>query len=290
MPIKTALITAAGYGSRFFPVSKSVQKEMLPVLNRPVIDYLVDDCIQAGIERIILTVREGQNIVEHYYTEQPKLRSFFEAMGTAEKYKAVEQLHQKAHFQFLIQRDSDGYGTAVPVKLAQSFLQEEEAFLYLTGDDFIFHPNGHTEAAALVELWEKTKAQAVMSCREVAAEDTHRYGIVETTLKEGVQHLTSLVEKPPQGTTTSRLANISKYVLTPAAFSVLANQALDQKSGEAYITDTILELAQTGDVVVHVPQGEYLDCGSVAGWLKANLTLAEQDPELWHEIRDSFTS
>lgn len=286
MPIRTALITAAGYGSRFFPVSKSVQKEMLPVLNRPVIDYLVDDCIRAGIEKIILTVREGQNIVQHYYTEQPSLRTHFESMGTAEKYRAVEELHQKASFHFVTQRNADGYGTAVPVKLAQELLQDEEAFLYITGDDFVFHSDDSSEAKQLISLWERSGAQAVLSAREVPAEDTHRYGIVETREEDGVSYLSSLVEKPPQGTTTSRLANISKYVLTKDIFAGLQNQQPNPDSGELYITDTVAALDR---VAVHVPYGKYLDCGSVAGWLKANLTVARQDPTLWNEITESFT-
>jgi len=284
MPITTALITAAGYGSRFFPVSKSVQKEMLPVLNRPVLDYLVDDCIAAGITSIILIVREGQDLVRHYYSEQPQLRTFFEQMGSAKKYEAIENLHQKARFTFVTQRDVDGYGTAVPVRLAKQYLQKEEAFLFLTGDDFMYHPNGETEAGALVELWEATKAAAVISAREVDPEQTSRYGIIETEERDGHRFMRSLIEKPAQGTTDSRLANISKYVLTPAIFPFLHGQAVDSGSGEFYITDTLLSLSKEHSVAVHVPKGEYLDCGNVAGWLKANLHLAKHDPALWAEV------
>ena len=285
MSIKTAVITAAGYGSRFFPVSKSVQKEMLPVLNRPVLDYLVDDCIAAGINHIILTVREGQDLVRHYYSEQPQLRTFFESMGSVKKYEAIENLHKKAKFTFVTQRDIDGYGTAIPVKLARQYVEDEEAFLFLTGDDFTYNPRG-SEAGALATLWEKTQAGAVMTAREIDESLVSKYGIIETEKNKGYDFVKTLVEKPAVGTTTSRLANISKYVLTPAVFPLIETQKVDKKSGELYITDTILALKEQMPVAVHVPKGEYLDCGNVASWLKANLRIAKQDPELWKEIQD----
>jgi UTP--glucose-1-phosphate uridylyltransferase len=288
MAIRTALITASGFGSRFFPVSKSVQKEMLPVLQRPVLDYLVDDCIAAGITNIILTVREGQPLVPYYYTEQPAVKQFFEERGWGAKYEALEDLHHKATFRFVLQRHEDGYGTGVPVKLAEEFLKGEEAFLYLTGDDFIYNPTGSSSASQLIEVWERTQSAAVLSCREVEASQTHKYGIVETVEESGFRKLKSFVEKPPQGTTDSRLANISKYVFTPSIFPLLKDQAVNADSGELYITDTVANLAKSKVVSVHVPHGEYLDCGNVAGWLKANLTVAASDPVLWSEVCNYF--
>ncbi len=284
MAIRTALITASGFGSRFFPVSKSVQKEMLPVLNRPVLDYLVDDCIAAGITNIILTVREGQPLVPYYYTEQPAVKQFFDERGWGEKYAALETLHNKATFTFVTQSHEDGYGTGVPVRLAQKYLENEEAFLYLTGDDFTYSGQGSSSASQLMSVWEETRAAAVLSCREVESELTHKYGIVETREEGGKQFLTTFIEKPAQGTTASRLANISKYVFTPSIFPLLENQGVDQKSGELYVTDTVLSLSKQQPVAVHVPQGDYLDCGNVAGWLKANLKLASADPALWGEL------
>lgn len=284
MAITTALITASGFGSRFFPVSKSVQKEMLPVLNRPVLDYLVDDCLMAGITNIIITVREGQPLVPYYYTEQPAVKQFFEERGWGEKYAALEDLHSKASFTFVTQRHEDGYGTAVPVQLAKQYLEGEEAFLYLTGDDFTYSGQGSSAAAQLMQVWEETKAEAVLSCREVDAELTHKYGIVEAREEHGHRFLTTFVEKPAQGTTTSRLANISKWVFTPSVFPLLENQRVDEKSGELYITDTAITLAKDHPVAIHVPQGDYLDCGNVAGWLKANLRVASEDTALWAEI------
>lgn len=259
------------------------------MLNRPVLDYLVDDCIAAGIQNIILITREGQDLVRHYYTEHPELRTFFEQMGSSGKYNAIEKLHEKAKFTFVDQRDSDGYGTAVPVMLARPYVEREEAFLFLTGDDFMHYRDGHTAAEELISEWQETQAGAVMSCREIEADDTHRYGIVEVDEREGHRFMRSLVEKPAQGTTDSRLANISKYVLTPAIFPLLEGQTPHEGSGELYITDTISELSHSKPVAVHVPQGEYLDCGNVAGWLKANLRIAQEDPVLWDELREEFS-
>lgn len=289
MPIKTALITAAGYGSRFFPISKSVQKEMLPILNRPVVDYLVEDCIQAGIEHIILVVRAGDHLVEHFYTEQPRILEQLRRLGTEHKYATLANLHAKAHFTFALQQDDDGYGTGIPVKNARTYLEHEDAFLYLTGDDFIYHANGESEASQLVALYEKT-GSAVLSARTVPEDQTHRYGIVETEDRDGLRYLKSMVEKPKPGTTTSNLANISKYILTKDVFALLEKQSVDSASKELYITDTVTALAEQAPVAVHVPRGEYLDCGSVAGWLRANLWVAHQNPELWQQVTDGIIS
>ena len=283
MSIKTALITAAGYGSRFFPISKSVQKEMLPILNRPVVDYLVEDCIKAGIEHIILVVRAGDHLVEHFYTEQPRILEQLRKLGTEHKYDALANLHAKAHFTFTIQQDDDG----VPVKNARTYLEHEEAFLYLTGDDFMYHPNGQSEAAELISLYEKTKSP-ILSARAVAPDQTHRYGIVETEERDGYKYLKSMIEKPKQGTTSSNLANISKYILTKEVFTILDKQAVDSASKELYITDTVSALSNFAPVAVHVPCGEYLDCGSVAGWLRANLWVARQDKELWKQVTEGI--
>ena len=129
MKIKKAIITAAGFGTRFFPVSKSIQKEMLPLLNKPIIDYVVDDCLRAGIEEIIFVVNDTNDQIRHYYSEDKKIYNHLKFLNKLKKYEKSEGLHTKAKFSYIIQQAEGIYGTAVPVMLSYDHVKDEEAFL-----------------------------------------------------------------------------------------------------------------------------------------------------------------
>ncbi|MCA9370176.1 MAG: NTP transferase domain-containing protein [Pseudomonadales bacterium] len=284
MQIKKAVITSAGFGTRFLPVTKTVQKEMLPILNRPLVDYVVEDCIKAGIEEIIFVVSEHNKQIRHFYSKNTRLQEYLERMGKPEMYAAVEHLHSQVQCTFVVQPDAEQYGTAIPVKLAREHLENEDAFLVFMGDDFIYNADGSSEAERMIERFTTTQSVALATCIEKPAELLHKYGVVRLNEKNGERYLLEMVEKPALGTAPSNLVNISKYVFTPAVFDILESQELNQASGELYITDTVTTLVGQGDVVIHTPSGEYLDGGYVAGWIKANLTVAKNDPELMREL------
>lgn len=286
MKIKKALITAAGFGTRFLPVSKTIQKEMLPILNRPMIDYVVQDCLDAGIEEIILVVKENENqLVQHYYSESRSLKQHMEKLGKGDKYSQADLgLPEKIKFRFITQTIADKYGTAVPVEIAEKYLKDEEAFLVFMGDDFIYNPHV-IEAKEMIELFEKSGAQGLVTCIAKPEEELYRYGVAETKQENGYTFLTNLIEKPAPGTAPSNLTNISKYIFTPKIFELLKNQEPNPQSGEYYITDTATQMAKDNPVVIYTPQGRYLDGGNVLNWLKANLIVAKDDPELRSELQ-----
>lgn len=283
--ITTALIACAGFGTRFLPISKTIQKEMLPILNRPLIDYVVADCVAAGIEEIIFVVNEHNYQVMHFYQENHRLRQYLEEHGKAELYAQIADLHQRARFRFIKQTASDPYGTAAVLQLAREQLQEQEAFLVLTGDDFIFAPAGPNPIAAMLTAYEASGAAGLVTCVEKPTQLLHKYGVVSCQTRAGRQYLQQIVEKPAPGTAPSNLVNISKYILPASVWPILERQQPDPRLGELLITDTIQQLAATEEVLVHVPQGEYLDGGYPLAWLLANLTVAKQDPELWAAVR-----
>lgn len=274
MSIRKALITCAGFGTRFLPVTKAVQKEMLPIWNRPVIDYTVSACIAAGVEEIVFIVRSGDTQVREFYSESKKLYAFLEKAGKLALYPEIERLHTQAKYTFLEQPGDAVYGTGTPVKLAKEFLEREEAFLVLMGDDFVYQSGGATHIRQMVELYEQVKPAAVMSCIRRPAQELHRYGIAETYQQDGKLYARTIIEKPAPGAAPSDLANISKYVFTPAVFPLLEAQAVNPVHKELQITDTVTELAKNQPVAVCVPEGEYLDCGTPEGWLNANQTVA----------------
>lgn len=285
MTIRKAVIASAGFGTRFLPITKTIQKEMLPVINRPVIDYLVDDLIKAGIQQIIFVIDEHNKQVLHYYRENSRLENYLKQMSKAAVYDQVKELHQKAEFQFVKQTDQNQYGTATPVKLAEPFLQGEDAFVVLMGDDIPYNTDGSSEVARMITFLKETNGHALATFVEQPTEKLHMYGIAKTIEKNGISYLQELIEKPQLAAAPSNLANISKYILTPEVFEIIENQPVDPKSGELYITDTVTQLAKTKQVVVYTPAGQYLDCGYPLGWLKANLTMAKDNPELRKELQ-----
>jgi len=286
MKIRKAIITCAGFGTRFLPITKTIQKEMLPILERPLIDYVVDDCIKAGIEDIIFVVNVHNYQVLHFYRENQRLREYLLATHKEDLYKQISDLHQKARFHFVKQKDSDPYGTAVPVMLAKDYVKDEEAFLVLMGDDFVYSSNQTSEIAKMIDGFKHSAAQAAVTCVHKPTELLHKYGVVESVWEGGWQFLQRIIEKPALGQAPSNLVNISKYIFGPEIWPILAKQTVNPSSGELYITDTVQALALDHKVLVHEPAGVYLDGGCPLGWLLANLTVAKDQPEIWTQIRE----
>ncbi|MBP7740914.1 NTP transferase domain-containing protein [Candidatus Woesebacteria bacterium] len=285
--IKKALITCAGFGTRFLPITKTIQKEMLPILNKPIIDYVVDDCIEAGIEEIIFVVKESESkLVESYYTEYRSLKQHLEKMGKLEMYKDVLSRHEKTKFTFVTQTIADKYGTAIPVQLAKEHLKDEEAFLVFMGDDFIFNPDGKNETKQMIEMFSRSQANALVTCIKKPDEELYKYGIAQIKQENGFNYLKNLVEKPAVGTAPSNLANISQYIFTPEIFDIIEKQGPNEQSGEYYITDSATILAKDKKVCIYTPSGRYLDGGNILGWLKANIIVAKDNPEIKDDLQN----
>lgn len=286
MKIKKAIITCAGFGTRFLPISKTIQKEMLPVLDRPIIDYVVEDCVKAGIEEIIFVVSEYNRQLAHFYSENQRIHNYLAQNKKLDLYEKISKLHTKANFHFVRQKDTDLYGTAMPVILAKDYVKDEEAFLVLMGDDFIYQPGERSEISMMIEAFEKSGAKGLITCIEKPTELLNKYGVVKSRIDGDFKFMEEIVEKPELGEAPSNLANISKYIVGPEIWPILEKQTIDPKSGELYITDTIQALAKLEKVLVYAPQGEYFDGGYLLGWLMANLRVAKDHPEFWSQIKD----
>jgi UTP--glucose-1-phosphate uridylyltransferase len=290
MKINKAVISAAGYGTRFLPETKTIQKEMLPVLDRPIIDYVVDDCIKAGISEIIFVIKSGDKQIKEYYSEDKNLYNYLERMRKLEKYKSVENLHTKAKFTYIEQPAAAPYGTATPIKLAKEFLHKEEAFLAFTGDDFVYNKDGSSEAARMIEAFNKNEVSALASFMEKPRKSLKKYGVAKYRGEGGNKYLVKLVEKPPTGEEPSNLANISKYIFTQSIFEALNHLELNKESGELYITDAIGKLAADKKVLVYTTVGEYVDCGNIGSWIKTNIKLALDRDDLKTDLQEYLRS
>ena len=277
MSIETALILAQGFGTRFLPITKSIQKEMLPLLDRPVIDYVIEDCLKAGVKRVIVAVKPGEVQIRNYYTPQADFRAYLRQKGALAKLELLDVVEQRGQAVSFIEVDPlKQYGTAVPVLAARELLQSEPAFLVITGDELLYQPDGQSAVQGLIDLWQLTHAPVITGL-SVDPNLIDRYGIIDTVEKDGILYLKSLVEKPAIGSVSSHLANLSKYILTANILPLIAHQEADSRSGELYLTDSISLLAEISPVAVYSPeQAVYLDCGNPESWLKANQYLAQQ--------------
>ncbi len=265
MNVTKAIIPIAGWGTRRLPITKTIEKSMLPIGNRPLIDYVVQDCIAAGINELIFIVGEGSSQVEDYYRDNIKLNDYLEKKGKTEALALVAP-PEGVKLHFVVQPSHGKYGTAVPVGLAADYISEGESAVVLMGDDFIYNADGSSETKRLIEA--ASVDGAAMIGVEVPADRVSQYGVLK--LGENGEYQ-SIVEKPSVSESPSNLINISKYLLPKRAIDAAVRVEANPLRGEYEITDVINQfVANGGAITVHRATGQYIDGGTLEGWLHAN--------------------
>lgn len=266
-----AIIPVAGFGTRRLPLTKAIEKSMVPVGNHPVIDYIVDDCVQAGITDIIFVVGEQHAQLKTYFGSNEALEAYLAQKNKPEQLQEVQQLSKKANFQYVVQDQNQPYGTATPLWLCRDLIEPDEKFLFISGDQFYFHADGGSEAAHVLQAAQDAGTDAAMLAVEVPWEEVYKYGIVKTQVKDGIELYESIVEKPAIADAPSNLNNGTFWLLDAGIFpyaDIYMQQAHDT---EYYVTDIANNYVADGHTMAVVrAQGEYLDCGTVEGWLKTN--------------------
>jgi len=265
----------AGFGTRWLPLTKSIEKCMLPVGNRPVIDYIVDDCIAAGITDIYFVVGEQSDQIRRYYGDNDAIYRHLEAKNKSKELEQLKQISQKANFHFVVQSSSLPYGTAVPVMLCEQFIEEGEQMLVIMGDQFLYNKDGSSEVAHLLGEVEASGATSGMGVVHVPREEVYKYGVVEVEQRDHKKFFRRIVEKPKVEDAPSTLNNLSLYVFDKDMFGCL--QHIKPTNGEYYVTDALnVYVGQLKkQLAVVLTKGEYLDCGNVDGWLHANQFVAK---------------
>lgn len=260
--ITKAIIPVAGWGTRRLPITKAIEKCMLPIGNRPIVDYVVEDCVKAGITEIFFVVNQDFNQqIKTYYGENTSLNQYLMDRGK----EPLDNQYKDVMFHYIEQASNDKYGTAVPVALAAEYVDKGESVVVLMGDDFIYNRNGSSEVARLLEA--TPDGGSAMLCASVEKTEVGRYGVVEMT--DGGDYI-RIVEHPDPETTPSTLINISKYVLNSELLRA-AGTVEQHSSGEYYLIDAMNHYVERGGVIKVLPAtGEYLDGGNLAGWLHAN--------------------
>lgn len=265
--ITKAIIPVAGWGTRMLPITKTIEKCMLPIGNRPLIDYVIQDCLKAGITEIIFVVGEQSTQIQQYYRSNIPLNDYLRRKGKEDKLALVAPL-KGVKLHFLVQPGTGKYGTAVPVGLASEYVEDGESVVVLMGDDFIYNEDGSSEVGRLIEA---TPAGACsLLAAEVAPEEVNKYGVIRRD--ENGNYL-EIVEKPTVDQAPSNLINISKYILTKEVIDRCA--ALPASSrGEYELPDAVNGYVNDGGTVkVVAARGRYLDGGTVDGWFHANAVV-----------------
>ncbi|MDU0461382.1 UTP--glucose-1-phosphate uridylyltransferase GalU [Staphylococcus ureilyticus] len=272
--IKKAIIPAAGLGTRFLPATKAMPKEMLPILDKPTIQYIVEEAARAGIEDIIIVTGKHKRAIEDHFDNQKELEMILEEKGKTDLLEKVNYSTELANIFYVRQKEQKGLGHAI--YSARQFIGDEP-FAVLLGDDIV--ESTQPAIKQLINTYEET-GKSVIGVQEVDENDTHRYGIIDPLSKSGRQYeVNQFVEKPKQGTAPSNLAIMGRYVLTPDIFEYLANQGKGA-GGEIQLTDAIERMNKESQVYAYDFEGERYDVGEKLGFVKTTIEFALKDQEM----------
>ncbi|MFZ1206416.1 MAG: UTP--glucose-1-phosphate uridylyltransferase GalU [Candidatus Acidiferrales bacterium] len=284
--VRKAVMPVAGLGTRFLPATKAIPKEMLPVVDKPLIQYAVEECLASGIDHIIFVTGRGKSAIEDHFDLAPELDSLLVQRGKADQAKMARELHGGAHFSFTRQREALGLGHAV---LCAASIVGDEPFAVLLPDVIM---DGAPEAATrtLVDIYEATGAGAI-DVEEVPRERVHMYGIIDAKPEknsrwgERLLHVRDLVEKPSAQKAPSNFAVSGRYVLPPETFEYLL-KTKPGAGGEIQLTDALRQLAHADKMMAYIYEGKTYDAGDKLGFLQANVELGLKDPKLGKAFRE----
>jgi UDP-glucose pyrophosphorylase len=264
--ITKAIIPVAGYGTRRLPITKSIEKCMLPIGNRPIVDYTVEDCVKAGIKDIYFVVGDDSTQIEAYFGKNQRFEKYLKQANKTGQLELIAP-RKDVKFHYIRQNPDDKYGTAIPVALALEEIGTKEPVIVLMGDDFIYNHNSVSNAEQMMARFDGENV--VILGALVHKKEVSKYGVIKVDKKN---NFVEIIEKPSPAEAPSCLINVSKYIL-PSNLLATFTERMKQKeqNGEYYITDIINDFVAEGNSMKVVPAiGKYLDGGTLEGWLLAN--------------------
>jgi len=273
--VRKAVILAAGYGTRLLPATKSQPKEMLPLVDKPIIHYAVEEAVNSGIKDVIIVTALGKRAVEDYFDRSRDIEDLLRAKGDLERLDEIRAISEMANFAYVRQGEMGGIGHAVMT--ARHLVDNDEAFVLFLPDDVII---GNPPATRqLIDCYNQHRA-SVVAVEEVPDQETSSYGIVAgEAIDDRVTRLRKLVEKPAPGTAPSRLAIVGRYLLTPAVFEAIERTAPGY-GGEVQITDALQVLADEEGMYALRFSGERYDTGRPLTLLQASVSVGLSRPDI----------
>ncbi|MBR3138079.1 NTP transferase domain-containing protein [Candidatus Saccharibacteria bacterium] len=284
MPVKKAIITDAGFASRFLPITKTIPKAMIPIGAKPVMQLCVEECAAAGIEEIIIVVApntKSKEIYEDYFHGQSEnVKALLDKQGKSDRFEPVKEILNFPKITIIEQDSSLPYGNGSPIVSAKEYVKDEEAFVVLYSDDLIL---GESDVKILIDTYTNhPSAKAVIAAQEMPEKDWSKYGMI--ALKENGT-LSHIVEKPKTpDLSPSNLTSYGRYLLTPEVFEYLipSNTGLDD---ELWTVDAITKLAKNGDVIIAKSQGHWITTGDPKNYFLAQLKYILSEADYADDIR-----
>lgn len=280
--IRKAVIPAAGFGTRFLPETKAMPKEMLPIVDKPTIQYIVEEIRASGIEQILIISGHAKRAIEDHFDSSPELEQHLYESGKIDLLREVRKVASvKIHY--TRQQYMRGLGDAI--LCAKDFI-DGEPFGVILGDDVVYNANGEPALRQLMDQYEKTGG-TVIGCQVVRPEMVSSYGIVDgkPTDDPNLLKVKNMIEKPSMEEAPSRFAALGRYVITPDVFEVL-EQTKPGKGGEIQLTDALRVMARNGSVYAYNFTGKRYDTGNKLGYLKATVEFALRRPDLGPQFRE----
>jgi len=269
--VTKAIIPVAGWGTRMLPITKSIEKCMLPIGTRPVIDYIVQDVLAAGIKDIYFVVGEQSSQVQNYYRSNIQLNDYLRRNGKDDILPLVAPL-EGVEIHFIVQPATGGYGTSIPVGLCSEFISDDESALVIMGDQIFLRSDNGSNAKDLIDMVTESDATAGLLGVPVPHEDISKYGIIE---KDTDNVFVRILERPAPEDTSCNLNNASFYLFDKQIFELARTLPANANRGEFEVTDAINTYTARGErIIVGEAAGEYLDAGNPEGWLRANTVVA----------------
>lgn len=277
MPITKAIIPVAGWGTRRLPITKIIEKSMLPVGNRPLVDYSVQELIKAGIKDIYMVISNVEPCqVQEYYKDNLALNQYLIERGKEDRLKLAKTLPEDVKIHYTVQDPSGKYGTAVPIAMVIEEYSIDEPVIVFMGDDILWNPNGPSSAEILSSVIKNRSESAILGM-QVPKQDIPKFGVIDIKNDK----MTGIVEKPKIEEAPSDIISLGRYVLSPKLTQEIVKYVHENNFGakdqEFMITDPIDTYIKRGGVMkVALGQGEFLDGGSLEGWLHANNVVCGQ--------------
>lgn len=287
--IKKAIIAAAGYGTRFLPATKNQPKEMLPIIDKPIIHHLVEECVASGITDIIIVTRVGQGIMEDYFDSHIELEQMLDVNGKESLLETVRSIPQLANFVYVRQKKNLPYGNGTPLLVAAPLIDNDEAFVYMFGDDLTISKTPVTKQ--LMNVYYKEKPSAILAVQEVPDSEVERYGTVEYKKNGRNKHeINALLEKMPLGKNPSNMAQFGRFVFSYDVIKEV-KKTPPGKDSELWISDVLNNLAKHGKKVIAQPiEGEWLTTGDPLRYMKTQVRFALEREDIGQEFSDFLRS
>ncbi|MCK5323535.1 MAG: UTP--glucose-1-phosphate uridylyltransferase GalU [Desulfobulbaceae bacterium] len=280
MKVRKAVIPVAGMGTRFLPASKAIPKEMLTIVDRPTIQYIVEEVVASGIEQVILITSEGKSAIENHFDYNYQLDTFLEQQGKDKLCEEIGHVSNLIDVVSVRQKKPLGLGHAI---WSARHVVGNEPFLILLGDDLVI--SDKPCCAQMLELFDELQ-ESIVAIQKVPPAATHQYGIIEgSSMRDRVYKVNRMVEKPAPGTTHSNLAIIGRYILLPEIFEYL-EKTTPGHGGEIQLTDALMALANNRDMFAYEFEGTRYDAGDKLGYLKAIVALALRHPDLGSDFAE----